>query len=129
MTTYGGINGIWTAGNYDLLTTILRNEWHYEGLVMTDWWAEINDEGQTPVRTNVAAMVRSQNDVYMVTRDSGENANGDNLKECLGNGTLTRAELVRCAVNILERLLCVRRLWTEVWDVSVKKNWMRLRTW
>jgi len=105
MTTYGGINGIWTAGNYDLLTTILRNEWHYEGLVMTDWWAEINDEGQTPVRTNVAAMVRSQNDVYMVTRDSGENANGDNLKECLGNGTLTRAELVRCAVNILGVLL------------------------
>ena len=105
MSTYGGINGIWTAGNYDLLTTILRKEWHYEGLVMTDWWAEINDEGQTPVRTNVAAMVRSQNDVYMVTRDSAENSNGDNLAECLKNGTLKRADLARCAVNILGVLL------------------------
>lgn len=105
MSTYGGINGIWTAGNYDLLTTILRKEWHYEGLVMTDWWAEINDEGQTPVRTNVAAMVRSQNDVYMVTRDSAENSNGDNLEECLKNGTLKRADLARCAVNILGVLL------------------------
>lgn len=105
MSTYGGINGIWTAGNYDLLTTILRKEWHYEGLVMTDWWAEINDEGQTPVRTNAAAMVRSQNDVYMVTRDSGENANGDNLEESLKNGTLERADLARCAVNILGVLL------------------------
>ncbi|MCM1175197.1 MAG: glycoside hydrolase family 3 C-terminal domain-containing protein [Blautia sp.] len=105
MTTYGGINGIWTAGNYDLLTTILREEWHYDGMVMTDWWAEINDEGQTPVRTNTAAMVRSQNDIYMVTRDSRENANGDNLEECLKNGALTRAELARCAANILGVLL------------------------
>ncbi len=105
MTTYGGINGIWTAGNHDLLTTILRKEWHYEGLVMTDWWAEINDEGQTPVRENLAAMVRSQNDVYMVVRDSEHNSGGDNLAESLQNGTLGRAELVRCAMNILGVLM------------------------
>ena len=36
MSTYGPVNGIWTAGNYDLLTVILRKEWGYEGLVMTD---------------------------------------------------------------------------------------------
>jgi len=105
MTTYGGINGIWTAGNYDLLTTILRNEWHYEGLVMTDWWAEINDEGQTPVRENLAAMVRSQNDVYMVVRDSESNSGGDNLEESLRKGALKRADLVRCASNILGVLM------------------------
>ena len=105
MTTYGGINGIWTAGNHDLLTTILRKEWHYEGLVMTDWWAEINDEGQTPVRENLAAMVRSQNDVYMVVRDSEHNSGGDNLAESLQTGTLGRAELVRCAMNILGVLM------------------------
>ena len=105
MTTYGGINGIWTAGNYDLLTTVLRDEWHYDGLVMTDWWAEINDEGQTPVRENLAAMVRSQNDVYMVVRDSEQNSGGDNLRESLQNGALRRADLVRCAMNILNVLM------------------------
>lgn len=105
MTTYGGINGIWTAGSYDLLTTILRNEWHFDGLVMTDWWAEINDEGQTPVRENLAAMVRSQNDVYMVVRDSESNSGGDNLEESLRNGALKRADLVRCAGNILGVLM------------------------
>lgn len=105
MSTYGGINGLWTAGNYDLLTTILRNEWHYEGLVMTDWWAEINDEGESPAMQNVAAMVRSQNDVYMVVQDSAKNSNGDNLEECLENGTLQRADLQRCAGNILNVLM------------------------
>ncbi len=105
MTAYGGINGIWTAGNYDLLTTILRGEWHYDGFVMTDWWAEINDEGETATRQNVAAMVRGQNDVYMVTQDSAKNANRDNLQESLANGTLQRADLQRCAGNILRVLM------------------------
>lgn len=105
MTAYGGINGIWTAGNYDLLTTILRGEWHYDGFVMTDWWAEINDEGETATRQNVAAMVRGQNDVYMVTQDSAKNANRDNLEESLANGTLQRADLQRCAGNILRVLM------------------------
>lgn len=105
MSTYGGINGLWTAGNYDLLTTILRNEWHYDGLVMTDWWAEINDEGETATRQNVAAMVRSQNDVYMVVQDAAKNSSGDNLEEKLENGTLLRSDLQRCAVNILNVLM------------------------
>lgn len=105
MSTYGGINGLWTAGNYDLLTIILRNEWHYDGLVMTDWWAEINDEGESAAIQNVSAMVRSQNDVYMVVQDSAQNSNGDNLEECLKNGTLQRADLQRCAMNILNVLM------------------------
>lgn len=36
MSTYGPANGIWTAGSVDLLTTILRNEWDFDGIVMTD---------------------------------------------------------------------------------------------
>ena len=50
MSTYGPVNGLWTAGSYDLLTTILRKEWGYQGIVMTDWWAKINEEGESGLR-------------------------------------------------------------------------------
>ena len=36
------------------------------GIVMTDWWAKANDEGKEATLQNTAAMVRSQNDLYMV---------------------------------------------------------------
>lgn len=105
MTTYGAINGLWTASNYDLLTTILRGEWKYDGMVMTDWWADMNEEGEPASIGNTAAMVRCQNDVYMVCRDPEKNSNEDNLEECLKNGTLKRSALQRCAVNVLKMLM------------------------
>ena len=37
MTSYNLINGIHSANNKDLLTAITRNEWGFDGIVMTDW--------------------------------------------------------------------------------------------
>lgn len=103
MTTYGSVNGLWTAGNYDLNTTILRNEWGFTGFTMTDWWANVNSRGGEPDRNDFASMARSQNDVYMVCPDgsSGE----DNTLEELGNGRLLRCELQRNAMNICNFLI------------------------
>lgn len=98
MTTYGALNGIWTAGNYDLLTTILRKEWKFKGMVMTDWWADVNEEGGEQSITNLYPMVRAQNDTFMVTGNAVENE--DNILEGLEQGLITRAELVRNAANI-----------------------------
>ncbi len=100
MTTYGPVNGVWTAGNYDLCTTILRNQWGFQGIVMTDWWASINERGGEPDKINFAAMARAQNDIYMVCPDGSTNASGDNTLEALACGRLSRAELQRNAANI-----------------------------
>lgn len=99
MTTYGIVNGLWTASNFDLNTVILRDEWGFEGFTMTDWWANINQRGQWADKSNFASMARAQNDVYMVCADGGKH--NDNTLEALENGTLTRAELQRNAANIL----------------------------
>ncbi len=107
MTSYGAINGIWSAGNYDLLTTILRNEWGFQGAVMTDWWADMNEDGEeTASNKNTQYMVRAQNDLYMVVESSEKNTNNDLLKESLENGIVTRAELLRNAKNIC--YLCMK---------------------
>jgi len=109
MTAYNPVNGVWTASNYDLNTTILRGEWGFEGIVMTDWWASMNDpvEGGESSRQNTAAMVRAQNDLYMVVPNYGAetNAMGDNTLEALAAGKLTRGELQRSALNILRFLM------------------------
>lgn len=105
MTTYGALNGLWTAGNYDLVTVILREEWKFDGLVMTDWWASINEEWKPASVRNISAMVKSQNDIYMVTQDAEKNSNGDDLEENLKNGTLARTDLQRSAANILRVLM------------------------
>lgn len=105
MTAYNPVNGVWTASNYDLNTTILRNEWGYTGFVMTDWWARMNDpvEGGSGSKEDMASMVKAQNDVYMVINnfDAEQYENFTNLKERLAEKKLTIAELQRCAKNII----------------------------
>lgn len=104
MTTYGPLNGLWTASNYDLNTIVLRKDWGFDGIVMTDWWAAGNDEGHRSDVKNRAPMVEAQNDLYMVTEDCTDDKQ-DNVKEALENGRITRGQLQRNAGNILGFIL------------------------
>lgn len=100
MTTYGLVNGLYTAGSYDLNTTILRNEWGFTGVVMTDWWASINRRGMEPDANDFATMIQAQNDMYMCCPDGSKNMGGDNVLEALQDGRILRAELQRIAKNV-----------------------------
>ncbi|MCQ2495626.1 MAG: glycoside hydrolase family 3 C-terminal domain-containing protein [Lachnospiraceae bacterium] len=120
MTTYGKINGLWTACNHGLVTEILRDEWGFKGAAMTDWWANLNDRKHPePDKENFSAMVRAQNDLYMVCANSSDHE--DNIAKALEDGSLTIAELQRCAKNICSFILSTnafKRVINE--DYSVK---------
>ena len=101
MTSYNRINGIHTSGNFDLTTTLLRDDWGYDGFVMTDWGTKIDDPNNgTDTNANLATMVKAQNDIYKVKGDSALCV--DDQQEALKNGYLTIGELQRCAKNLLQ---------------------------
>ncbi|WP_394245083.1 glycoside hydrolase family 3 protein [Vibrio astriarenae] len=109
MTAYNPVNGYWTASNYDLTTTILREEWGYTGIVMSDWWAKMNHpiEGGEATLNRTSAMIRAQNDLYMVVDNNGatSNAGQDDTIQAFNTGELTLGELQRTARNICRFLL------------------------
>jgi beta-glucosidase len=106
MTTYNPLNNYWNASNYDLVSTILFGEWKFDGIVMTDWWADMNDVvkgGKLTGKGDLCSMVKSRNDIYMVVGNdtASKDGNGDNLKSSLDKGKLSIAELQLCAKDII----------------------------
>lgn len=91
MTSYNKINGVYTSHREDLITHILREEWGFEGLVMTDWFG-----GDDPVAQMVAG-----NDLLM----PGEPEQNSALIQAVQNGTLDESIIDRNAVHILNQAL------------------------
>lgn len=108
MTSYNQINGIWGHYQYELVTGILRREWGYEGLVMTDWWMQPSADPDFPELWNDAYRLRAQVDVLM----PGGSAFGDPtmdpsaLESLRKEKGLTLGEMQRSAKNVLK--LCAR---------------------
>lgn len=88
MSSYNKINGDHGSENYHTLTKILRNEWGYEGAVVSDWGA-VNKR---------AVGLKNGNDIEMPSSfGSGTKVILDALKD----GSLTEAELDEKVLNIL----------------------------
>lgn len=108
MSSYNQINGIWGHYQYELVTGILRREWGYDGLVMTDWWMQPCTDPDFPELWNDAYRLRAQVDVLM----PGSNAFGDPtmdpsaLESLKKENGLTLGEMQRSAKNVLK--LCAR---------------------
>ncbi len=117
MASYNKINGEWAHYNYDLGTTILRDQWGFEGMLMTDWWLQSDTSEELSVKDN-AYRVRAQVDINMPGESSyGSGTAGTTLMDSYYDwveagspeGTieygLTLGELQRSASNVLNNIM------------------------
>ena len=91
MTSYNRINGVYSANNPDLCTVLLRQEWGFGGLVMTDWNTTVPADGSTPWRCAAAG-----NDIIM----PGNPGDDADIRRALRSGELSE-EAVRAAAGHL----------------------------
>jgi beta-glucosidase len=88
MSSYNKINSEYTQESHDLLTTILRDEWQYKGIVVTDW---------TDIR-NTSAQIHAGNDLM----EPGKQTQINDIIESVKNGKLSMADVDVCAERILQ---------------------------
>ncbi len=103
MSSYNLINGTHSANHVGLCRHVLRDEWGFEGLVMTDWYTSQAFEGlgdfknaKYPISSSVDC-IKSGNDWQM----PGCEKNVTDIIEAVGNGSLQIADLQFCVCNII----------------------------
>jgi beta-glucosidase len=109
MTSYNLLNGIHTANNYDLIQGMARDEWGFEGTVMTDWFTSQDMPMLTgkfkpkyPISASTGC-IYAGNDIQM----PGCQKNVDDIVEAVNSGkeidgyTITLADLQYNAANVI----------------------------
>ncbi|WP_256011428.1 beta-glucosidase family protein [Desertivirga xinjiangensis] len=91
MSSYNKLNGAFTAESYDLLSTILRDEWKFEGFVMTDWGGGRDRPGT----------IKAGNDLIM----PGRPGQSDLIVAAVKNGTLDIKALDTSVERIVKVIL------------------------
>jgi len=91
MSSYNYLNGVYTSENPELLTTVLRDEWGYKGMVMTDWFGG----------TNTKAQMIAGNDMLQ----PGRPTQYTDLVELMTSGEIDMAVIDRNIKRILELVL------------------------
>ena len=102
MASYNMINGIHATNNYDLLVKVLRNEWEYQGLVMSDWDSITSSkEDCTKAATgDILKAAAAQCDLVMPGRKDQIEA----LKKGMADGRVDIEDVRRCAARVLSMI-------------------------
>lgn len=91
MSSYNKINGTYASESRELLTTILREEWGYKGLVMTDWFGG----------KNAPAQIHAGNDLLMPGRPDQKEA----ILKALADGSLPMEDVDTDVTRVLNLIL------------------------
>ena len=94
MTSYNKVNGVNPPNSYDLCTTLLRNEWGFDGIVMSDWFGSVFNGSP------ILAM-RAGNDLNMPGIPT------QNLQILLGSALsfIRPVDVDRCCRNIVKQVV------------------------
>ena len=95
MTSYNRINGVYAPNSRDLCTDVLRCEWGFDGVVMTDWFS--TNKGQA----STALCMSAGNDLIM----PGSGGDKKRILAGLKSGAIREADLRRCCANVVRAIL------------------------
>ena len=92
MTSYNLINGVHTANSKDLCTVAAREEWNFQGIIMTDWTTTMPRGGSSSW-----GCIAAGNDLIM----PGYAGDIEDIKAALADGRLGKEELRACVERML----------------------------
>ena len=95
MTAYNKINGVYAPNSYDLCTKVLRNEWGFDGVVMTDWFSTGGNKADT------ARCMSAGNDLLM----PGGGSYQSEILKGIKNGAISEDDLRRCCANVVRAIM------------------------
>ena len=95
MTSYNKVNGVYAPNSYDLCTKILRNEWDFDGVVMTDWFS--TNRGQA----DSALAMKAGNDLIM----PGGGSFKSDILAGVRSGKCSVDDVRRCCANVIKSIL------------------------
>ena len=98
MSSYNKVNGTYVNNSYRLLTQVLRNEWGFDGFVMTDWFATGRKYGDP------AHAIASGNDLIM----PGSSGTVDDIVKAVSKGIILEEDVKRSAANVLKGIVSSR---------------------
>lgn len=96
MTSYNEINGVHSANNADICTEAARREWHFQGVIMTDWATTLAYGG-----ADAAGCITAGNDLIM----PGTPSDRERLEQAYAGGQLSEADIRSCAERVLNIVL------------------------
>ena len=95
MTSYNKVNGVYAPNSYDLCTKVLRNEWGFDGVVMTDWFSTNKGLASNPLCMKVG------NDMIM----PGGSYPKKDILDGIRKGIISEEDLRRCCANVVKSIL------------------------
>ena len=95
MTSYNRVNGVYAPNSHDLCTKALRNEWGFDGVVMTDWFSTNKGQASNPMA------MKAGNDLIMPGGGSFKKA----ILQGVKSGEITEKDVRRCCANVVKAIL------------------------